>query len=302
MPETYTQRLTAFPKAHEYFMGIDSDGCAFDSMEIKHKECFIPNTIKHFGLQAISRYTRETAEFVNLYSKWRGINRFPALALTFDFLAQRPEVHARGVPVPRLEAMRDWLTHETTPGNPALEAQIQSVRGSAAAELRSLLAWSRAVNATVADIVHGVPPFPFVRDCLQKASEQADIMVVSATPFEALEREWKEQDIARYAALIAGQEMGTKTEQLRAASEGKYGSDRVLVIGDAPSDMQAARANDALFYPINPGAEAESWERLLAEALDKFFAGTYQAKYEAALIADFEACLPDTPPWRQERA
>ena len=301
MPKACTQRLTAFRKAHEHFIGIDSDGCAFDTMEIKHKECFIPNTIRHFGLQAVSRYTREAAEFVNLYSKWRGINRFPALALTFDFLAQRPEVHARGVPVPRIEAMRDWLTHETTPGNPALEAQIQKVRGSAAAELRSLLAWSRAVNATIADIVHGVPPFPFVHDCLQKASEQADIMVVSATPFEALEREWKEQDIARYAALIAGQEMGTKTEQLRAASEGTYGSDRVLVIGDAPSDMQAARANGALFFPVTPGAEAKSWERLLTEALDRFFAGEYRGRYEAALVADFEARLPDTPPWKQER-
>ena len=26
-------------------VGIDSDGCAFDTMEVKHKECFIPNTI-----------------------------------------------------------------------------------------------------------------------------------------------------------------------------------------------------------------------------------------------------------------
>ena len=27
---------------HPFFVGIDSDGCAFDSMEIKHKECFCP--------------------------------------------------------------------------------------------------------------------------------------------------------------------------------------------------------------------------------------------------------------------
>ena len=25
-----------------FFVGIDSDGCAFDTMEIKHKECFCP--------------------------------------------------------------------------------------------------------------------------------------------------------------------------------------------------------------------------------------------------------------------
>ena len=28
---------------YEFFIGIDSDGCAFDTMEIKHKECFASN-------------------------------------------------------------------------------------------------------------------------------------------------------------------------------------------------------------------------------------------------------------------
>ena len=34
----------------EFFIGIDSDGCAFDTMEIKHKECFCPAFINHFNL------------------------------------------------------------------------------------------------------------------------------------------------------------------------------------------------------------------------------------------------------------
>jgi len=67
--------LAALQPKHDAFIGIDSDGCAFDSMEIKHKECFIPNIIKHWDLQPVSKYAREAAEFVNLYSKWRGINR-----------------------------------------------------------------------------------------------------------------------------------------------------------------------------------------------------------------------------------
>ena len=44
--------LVELKPTKEFFVGIDSDGCAFDSMEIKHKECFIPNFIKHFGLAA----------------------------------------------------------------------------------------------------------------------------------------------------------------------------------------------------------------------------------------------------------
>ena len=68
-------------------------------MEVKHKECFIPNIINSYDLQGVSKYAREAAEFVNLYSKSRGINRFPALVETLEWLAERPEVTARGVQV-----------------------------------------------------------------------------------------------------------------------------------------------------------------------------------------------------------
>ena len=33
--------LREFRKTHEFFVGIDSDGCAFDTMEVKHKERFL---------------------------------------------------------------------------------------------------------------------------------------------------------------------------------------------------------------------------------------------------------------------
>src|SRR5947209_12847082 len=92
--------LRAFPRTCDYFVGIDSDGCAFDTMEVKHKECFIPNIIRVFGLAAVSKFAREAAEFVNLYSHWRGINRFPGLTLSLDFLAERPEIGRRAFRVP----------------------------------------------------------------------------------------------------------------------------------------------------------------------------------------------------------
>ncbi|HCR31211.1 MAG TPA: haloacid dehalogenase, partial [Opitutae bacterium] len=33
------QVLSDHQPSKEFFVGIDSDGCIFDSMEIKHKEC-----------------------------------------------------------------------------------------------------------------------------------------------------------------------------------------------------------------------------------------------------------------------
>ncbi len=103
---------------HSHFVGIDSDGCVFDTMELKHKECFIPNIINYYELQAISKYARETAEFVNLYSKSRGVNRFPALIETFEWLQKRPEVAARGVHIAIPERLRDWIRQENEVGQP----------------------------------------------------------------------------------------------------------------------------------------------------------------------------------------
>ncbi len=288
------ETLKALKKTKEFFVGIDSDGCAFDSMEIKHKECFIPNIINSWELQAVSRFARDVAEFVNLYSKWRGVNRFPALTLTLDLLAEHPKAVERGYKAPQVDSLRKWIAEETKLGNPTLEAKITENNDEV---LKKTLEWSHAVNADVKKIVRGVPPFPHLRESLGKIAESADAIVCSGTPGEALKREWDEHDIAQYVHIICGQEMGSKTEHLQYAAGGKYEADKILMIGDAPGDMKAAKANDALFYPINPGDEAASWKRFFEEAADKFFAGQYAGKYEDELIAEFNAHLPEKPPW-----
>ena len=61
MTEPHAPLLNLEPK-HDFLVAIDSDGCVFDSMEIKHKECFIPNTIKYWNLQPVSKYARRAAE------------------------------------------------------------------------------------------------------------------------------------------------------------------------------------------------------------------------------------------------
>ncbi|MFH0939334.1 MAG: HAD family hydrolase [Planctomycetota bacterium] len=287
--------LVEFKPKHEFFVGIDSDGCAFDSMEIKHKECFTPMYIKHFELQAVSKYAREAFEFVNLYSKWRGTNRWPALVKAMDMTRARKEVIARNVKVPELQEVRQFIESGLPLSNDGLNEYIKKNEHS---ELKRALQWSEAVNAAIADMVYGVPPFPFVRESMEKMSLVADIICVSATPGEALRREWVENKIAKFAAIIAGQEMGTKEKHLALAAKGKYGEDHILMIGDAPGDLKAARSIQALFYPINPGHEEDSWKRFHDEAFDKFKSGQYAGAYEKKLIAEFEALLPEAPPWK----
>lgn len=290
------QALKELTPQRSFFVGIDSDGCAFDTMEIKHKECFIPNIIAYWDLQPVSKYAREAAEFVNLYSKWRGINRWPALTMVFDLLTERPEVRKRQVHIPAAPQVRQFIKSGLPLGNPALKDLVARTGDP---ELKQALAWSEAVNKSVEWMVHGVPPFPFVRESLVRLGDEADVIVVSATPGEALVREWQEHDIARYARVIAGQEMGSKKEHLALAARGKYEAGHILMIGDAPGDYQAARANDALFFPINPGHEDESWERFYQEGMHKFLAGDYAGDYETGLITEFEKLLPDVPPWNR---
>jgi phosphoglycolate phosphatase-like HAD superfamily hydrolase len=289
--------LRNFVKSHEFFIGIDSDGCAFDTMEVKHKECFIPNIVKFYRLAGISKYAREVAEFLNLYSKWRGINRFPGLVLLMDLLADRLEVLRRRPRLPALSGLRSWIGEETRLSNPALAARIAATGDP---DLELALRWSEAVNRSISEIVGDVPPFPLVRESLESMQGKADVMVVSATPREALEREWSEHGLQNLVALLAGQELGSKQEHLALAAAQRYEPENILMVGDAFGDWDAARASGGLFYPIAPGCEDESWQQFFEEALPRFFAGNYAGEYMDAQLARFVKLLPERPPWKHE--
>jgi len=288
------QVLRDFKPSKEFFVGIDSDGCVFDSMEIKHKECFTPMFVKHFHLQAVSKFAREVWDFVNLYSKTRGANRFPALVRALNLLRERPEVRTRGIAVPSTTVLEEWLARETKLGNATLAAEVKGGNEG----LTQIKVWSDAVNRAIEDIVHGVPPFPLFKESLTKINTRADAMVISQTPADALAREWTEHGIDYGVQVIAGQEMGTKTEHLKFAAVGKYAPSKILMIGDAPGDQKAAKLNGVLFYPIVPGREEVSWQRFHNEALDRFFLGTYAGHYENELIREFDGSLPEDPHWK----
>jgi phosphoglycolate phosphatase-like HAD superfamily hydrolase len=290
----FQAELRELEPKQDYLVAIDSDGCAFDTMEIKHKECFIPNIIRYWDLQPVSKFARAAAEFVNLYSEWRGINRFPALTMVFDLLGEWPEVQRRKAAIPRVETLREWMQRESKLGNPALQLEVDRTGDPV---LRRALEWSEAVNRTIAELVHGIPPFPSVPPSLERMADRADIIVCSATPIEALRREWEEHGIDRFVRVIAGQEMGSKKEHLQLAIGERYPVDRVLMLGDAPGDLRAARANGARFFPINPGHEEESWARFLGEGVERFFAGDFDDAYENDLISEFQRLLPSVPPW-----
>lgn len=292
----HVEELKTFARTKEFFIGIDSDGCAFDTMEPKHKACFYPMLVEHWNLAGVARCARDVWDFVNLYSRTRGCNRFLAVLRTFELLDDWDEVKQSGYIVPDISSLRTWTREETKLGNPTLQTKVTATNDPILAQA---LRWSQGVNEQVARSIHDVPPFAHVKKCLEKIAPKADVMVVSATPHEALAREWKEHGIDGFAGKICGQEQGLKKEHLQYGAAGKYDADNILMIGDAPGDLKAAKDNNALFYPINPGREAASWKRFYEEGAEKFFGGAFAGDYEQRLIDEFLVYLPETPPWKQ---
>ena len=278
-----------------FLVCLDSDGCAFDTMEIKHKECFCPAYINYFGLQAVSKYARDAWDFANLYSCYRGIHRLLSLLKALEVLGERREVIERGFVPPAMSELRAYIEAKNPLSNAGLEAYLCDHPESD--EIRNTLAWSVNVNDRVAEMVHGLPPFPHVRESLMKLSGESDIVIVSATQQAALEREWAEHDLLRYIYAVKGQESGSKKEII-ASLKGEYDDGHVLMIGDAPGDRDAAHANGALFYPICPDKEAESWAAF-GESMEAFLEGRYAGELEDKNIAYFETLLPSEPAWKK---
>ena len=286
--------LINFKPDHDFFVGIDSDGCVFPTMDLKQKKCFHKIIVSHWHFEPIEKYVRESAEFVNLYSIHRGRNRFPCLLLSIDLIRTRPEIIASKVKLPEFKSLKKFIDSGVPLSNAELE---KAVKASGDEELASILKWSKEVNADIAKTVKNVPPFKWVRESFQKIKQNADAICVSQTPTEALVREWEEHNLMSFVRVIAGQELGTKKEHIHMATNKRYDCNKIMMIGDAPGDQGAAKGNSAHFYPINPGHEEASWERFHKEAYAKFINGTYGGSYENNLIKEFEALLPAVPPW-----
>jgi phosphoglycolate phosphatase-like HAD superfamily hydrolase len=291
---SFQEELTALIPEHPYFAGIDSDGCVYDSMEIKQKEFFIPAALKFFDLYPIAEFLKETWEFVNLYSIHRGSNRFLAFIKVFDLLADRPAVRESGCSLPGINSLKKWVEAHSRLSNSDLREYLKD---KADQDLEKILSWSESINLEIGTRLNRVPAFPSALKAIEKVSGAADLMIISQTPFEALDREWEDHDMKKYVKIIAGQEHGTKSDHIKYAAKGKYLDNRIIMIGDAMGDLAASTDNKVLFFPIIPGKEEESWRKFNDEGLGKFLKGTFNENYQSTLIKEFTGSLPAEPPW-----
>lgn len=274
-----------FEKRHEFLVCVDSDGCAMDTMDIKHFQCFGPCMVKEWGLEQWQEQLLRRWNEINLYTMTRGINRFKALSLILS------EVDRSIRPVPGIEAFSQWTQTAKELSNGALEKLIPSLGVQGEIFLKAL-SWSRAVNASIQRLPQEEKrPFPGAQAGLAAAHLKADVAVVSSANRQAVEEEWAEHGMLSNTDTVMAQDSGSKAHCIQLLLQKGYSPDKVLMVGDAPGDLQAAAQNGVLYYPILVRKEAESWRRFVDEALPKLLSGSFAGAYQRQLVEEFQENL-----------
>ena len=91
--------------------------------------------------------------------------------------------------------------------------------------------------------------------------------------------------------MLLCQEAGSKAYCISQLLDMGYAKEKLLMVGDAPGDRDAALKNGVRYYPILVGKEGESWERLQKEAFPKLLDGSFDENYQKKLIFTFEKNL-----------
>ena len=272
-----------YEKKSEYLICIDSDGCAMDTMEVKHRECFGPQWISTYGLGAHFEECMEIWLRINLYSITRGINRFKGLALALKEMEGRGEVRTGG-----LEEFVKWTEEAKELSNPALLALSQKSNSEC---IEKALIWSIRTNRAIHNLPADDKPFDHVKETMDAMCKEADLVAVSSANGEAVEAEWTKHRLKEDCRVLLCQEAGSKAFCIAELMKKGYDPSKILMVGDAPGDRDAAIKNGVRYYPILVGKEGESWTRLKEEAFPKLLDGSFDEVYQAMLIAEFEKNL-----------
>lgn len=279
---------------YKTFIALDSDGCIVNTMEAKQHGFLQPLMIQHLGLtDAQADVYRACADYVNLYSVTRGISRYKAILLNFEQYNAHPITLANQWEKIPTEDLRAFVKSGLPLGNNGVKNWLEKHPSTM---LETLLAWSLAVNDAIVTSGATFPAYEGARIALMRMQGKSHNGIVSQSPESVLREDWGRQGLLDYVEQIAGQEKGLKVEQLTLLTQG-IDCQYVLMIGDAPGDLEAARAFGCRFYPIVPGEEEASWATFNAHVYEAFLNNTFSRVDEDRYIEAFEHRLPNLPPW-----
>ncbi|XZJ41827.1 HAD family hydrolase [Clostridium perfringens] len=275
--------LDNFNKQKDFLICIDSDGCAIDTMDIKHIKCFGPCMVTEWNLEEWKEPILERWNEVNLYTLTRGINRFKGLAVALI------EINEKYITIEGLNEFVKWTEETKELSNESLEVEIEKTNNIC---LKKALEWSKSVNKSI-DLLSDDEKCPFegVKEAIILAKKVADIAIVSSANEKAVLDEWNKHGLLENVDIVLTQNIGSKSYCINKLIAKGYSRNNVLMVGDALGDLKAAEENEALYYPIMVRKEKESWIRFSKEALERFTSNSYYGEYQEKVIAEFKANL-----------
>ena len=272
----------SFVKKHDYLVCVDSDGCVMDTMNCKHFNCFGPCMVDEWELGEWREAILERWNVINLFSMTRGINRFKGLAMALG------EINTQYKPITGIEALQHWADTAPALSNDAVaKAAADATDPEAKLVFEKALSWSKAVNVAIVALDESLKvPYAGAKEGLAAAHTFADVAMVSSANRDAVEEEWGKFGLLQHTDIVLAQDIGSKAACIKEMLKFGYDPTKVIMVGDAPGDCDAAEKNGVHYYPILVNHEKESWDEAIAVAFGKLQSGEY-ASYGAGKKQDF---------------
>lgn len=242
--------LKNFVKKKNYLLCVDSDGCAMDTMNVKHIECFGPCFADEWNVKNRDAVLKRWNE-INLYEVTRGINRFKGLAIILKELYPYDS---------NVVKFAEWTESAKELSESAVSAMAENTGNPVFAKA---LRWSRAVNDGINSLEdEKKSAFASAGAALAEWHKFFDIAIVSSANYNAVAEEWERCGLLQYTDVITTQSDGSKAHCISELLKKGYSKYNAVMCGDAPGDLDAAESNGIYFYPILVGKENESWAKL----------------------------------------
>ena len=262
----------SFERKHDYLVCVDSDGCVMDTMNCKHFHCFGPCMVAEWGLEEWKAAILDRWNVINLFSMTRGINRFKGLAMALG------EIHEQYTPIAGIAALQHWADTAPALSNDGVAKAMENAEGDAKLIFQKALSWSKAVNAAIVELDESLKvPYAGAKEGLAAARAFADVAMVSSANRDAVEEEWGKFGLLEHTDIVLAQDIGSKAACIAEMLKFGYDLDKVVMIGDAPGDCDAADKNGVHYYPILVNHEKESWDEAISTAFSKLQAGEFVA-------------------------
>ncbi len=271
--------LSEFKKTKDFLVCVDSDGCAMDTMDIKHIRCFGPCMVEVWSLHKWEEKILTRWNEINLYTLTRGINRFKGLSIALT------EINEQYQAIDGIDDLIFWSENADELSNDALKREIENNPQKDVFKLA--LKWSEMVNASIKELPESeIKPFELVKDALKFAHERADVAIVSSANLGAVLDEWEKHGLLEHTDIVLAQNAGSKAFCIAELLKKGYDTKNVVMCGDAPGDLKAAESNNVYYFPILVKKEKESWQDFINQGFDKLLCGNYD-EYEIVKKREF---------------